>query len=423
MNLHSINWIKDLARKTIILYGWLKHYYLDLICHKSIQMSSIILPPASPGSLGDESLEIGLLTLIKSNVSDRVCILSPNVSDDWSHLGKELETPNINIHDQSVRNYFRLINYMSAYKNFYAIGADVLDGRHSFRWSKEIIRLANTACKIGLRSSIISFSFNKTPEKDIVNDLRLLDRKVRLSCRDPISQVRLIKHIVRKVELSADLAFLLPLKKNSELVKIANAWGQAQRANERIIIALNMNPQIFEVKDRDKKIGNLLISYKELIIKLSKTHHKISILFLPHDFRNFPNDLTLINNLMSILPDDIIINSFLPKNPFSAGEVRAIVGISDLILTARMHLAIHGLSQGVPVACVTYQDKFEGLMEHFKISGLTISSDDALDSNKLFNLVQEVFENKTLIRQRILEQLPKVIQLSKNNVLQKVERT
>lgn len=46
----------------------------------------------------------------------------------------------------------------------------------------------------------------------------------------------------------------------------------------------------------------------------------------------------------------------------------------DAVVTGRMHLAIACLGQSVPAACISYQDKVEGLYQLLGLEGLAIDA-------------------------------------------------
>jgi polysaccharide pyruvyl transferase WcaK-like protein len=96
--------------------------------------------------------------------------------------------------------------------------------------------------------------------------------------------------------------------------------------------------------------------------------------------------------------------------------MKAISGVCDLVLSGRMHLAIASLGQGVPVICLTYQDKFEGLMEYFDLTGNTFSPQAVLDSDDLSERMFDYLDNCSELKKKVRDALPKVIEMSRANV-------
>lgn len=408
--------LRSLAYNLLPLLGFIKHFFFNLSNKNHKNSSVLILPPASPGSLGDESLVLGLLNLLSEKSVTRISILPYKTTELWRGISTSIEQPNLYFLDRSIKSIFGFTNYASKFDYFYLIGADVLDGSYSPSDSLQRIRFAKFISKVGVQTSIISFSFNKQKNEKLVNELCNLPEKIRLISRDPFSKRRLDNFMKKEVILAADLGFLLKENEKSEIVKKVKFWIENQKIKNQLIFGLNLNPIVCSNKDSDIVQKRLLKSIRTSLIELFDEIGNISILFLPHDFRYHPNDLSLINDLISMLPDKITNSTYLPDDQYNAEEVRAIVKYVDFLFTGRMHLAIHGLSKGVPVACVTYQDKFDGLYEHFGLKELTISPIDACNPKKLKKFLKKSFEQRNVIHEKIIHKLPEVMKLAKNNV-------
>jgi len=382
-----------------------------------LEKKIIFLPPASPGSLGDEAVITAFIQLIMKKELSSLGIMIYNLNDNWKNIPFEYEInksilfPNLS----SLKDLTRFLRPIYQYDYFYVLGTDVLDGGYSIKDSLDRIRVGKILNQIGLSLSYISFSINKHLSEEIINELSDLPDNVRLICRDPVSQRRLRKLIDRDVDLSSDIAFVLQPDDKSQIVKSVKAWADVQKNMGRFILGINLNPQVFKNPKDFKRVDDLLFSYKYVIEKLFKKE-KLSILLLPHDFRRDPSDysltLKLIEQLSSLSEEDI----YLPNSKYNSREVKAIVKYTDSFLTGRMHIAIHCLSQAIPIACITYQDKFEGLMEHFGFDGMTITPDDALNPEKLFSFLVSVIDRRNEIKKEIKQRLPQVIELAEKNI-------
>lgn len=80
-----------------------------------------------------------------------------------------------------------------------------------------------------------------------------------------------------------------------------------------------------------------------------------------------------------------------------------------------MHLAIACIGQGTPVACITYQGKFEGLFEHFELEGMTIEPETLFNDGTLMKFLISLIDQREEIRHHIQSKLPKIQQLSRAN--------
>ena len=95
--------------------------------------------------------------------------------------------------------------------------------------------------------------------------------------------------------------------------------------------------------------------------------HRVSWLLLPHDFRGERGDNAALAPLAQRVGATLGERVLHAGEPLSAAQLKAMAGVTDGIVTGRMHLAIAALGRGVPVAALTYQDKFQGLWTHFDL--------------------------------------------------------
>lgn len=101
--------------------------------------------------------------------------------------------------------------------------------------------------------------------------------------------------------------------------------------------------------------------------------------------------------------------------PYSAAEVKAICGELDLVLSGKMHLAIACLGQATPVACISYQDKFEGLFQQFDLENMIIEPTEAFQPGRLADFLWPLIEKRKEIRHHIQLKLPYIQQLAQAN--------
>jgi polysaccharide pyruvyl transferase WcaK-like protein len=95
--------------------------------------------------------------------------------------------------------------------------------------------------------------------------------------------------------------------------------------------------------------------------------------------------------------------------------MKYVAGEMDAVLTGRMHLAIAALGCGVPVACITYQGKFEGLFEHFDLPPLMLDP-VRVSETSLTNLLLDLIERRLELRDHVHDRLDRVISLSQANL-------
>ena len=407
--------------KLTILVAIINNRWCRLRNQKTYSTSAAILFPPSPNSLGDQSLLAGLLRGLSLAGYDKIGCISLSPDDNWPDYNIPFVLlGTINSISSGKKNFAPIIN-LSRFKYFYVIGADVLDGKYSVNGSIALLELAELASQIGLISSIVSFSFNENPNHNVIMKLKTMNREVRFVARDPISLIRFRKETGKEAVLGADLAFLMEPSEYSDIVQETNKWLEIQKMRGRLVIGLNINHQVIDSPYKTEQIKELLSSHHALLKRLEGLSEKISYLFIPHDFRGSYSDQVLLEVLTTTLPEMITKNSYMPRTPYRAEEVRTFINNVDLLLTGRMHLAIHALRQSVPVGCITYQGKFSGLYEHFNLAGLTIDPYEALNYEKLFDFVISIIRNRFEIRNQISSRIPCVIELAMNNIIRCLE--
>src|SRR5690606_14671079 len=98
------------------------------------------------------------------------------------------------------------------------------------------------------------------------------------------------------------------------------------------------------------------------------------------------------------------------------GVVRAVTPLLDMLATGRMHTAILGLSGGTAPFNFAYQDKFEGLLQFFKLeqSGLLSTPKElSADPVRVAEKVLHVLNEKETFEQHIQQYLPYVLNLAR----------
>ena len=387
--------------------------------------SALVLPPESPGNLGDEALVTSTINYLKDKDIKYIGLISYKKGSQWISLGSDTVDEIIEMEEyfayRSNRHFwkglFQAIPKMSKYERFYCLGADVMDGHYSDKSTFARLKLTSVAAEMGLESTICGFSFNDKPTPRSVQTFRNLPSEVKLCTRDPISQKRLISQIDRPVKLVADVAFLLSPTPESKIASQVLQWIDKQRENNRLIIGFTPYNQ-FNKKLGIDKVDRLIQIYVEHLIELYSKQDNFSFILLPHDFRNFINktsDIVVAEGILNNLPPEIKSHSIKVPTPCIAADIKAIVGNLDFVLSGKFHLAIACLGQATPVAGITYQEKFEGLFKLFEIEGVTISPEQALRSGNLVNFLLPLIARREEIYQKIQSKFPEIQQLAQTN--------
>ena len=213
------------------------------------------------------------------------------------------------------------------------------------------------------------------------------------------------EHARCEPRLVADAAFMLkPAPLTAELEPITR-WIGNQRANGRLLIGVNYNRQVLpETRAQDRT--RLFESYCLAIQDLAERDPSLSFLLIPHDYRGKDSDLAQSERLYERLRASMGARVAYVPGRQTPGRLKAIASRMDMVLTGRMHLAIASLGSAVPVAGVSYQGKFEGLMDHFGIKNVLIDPEVALDPAALGALVRSVMDRRAEIRDQIQRAFP-----------------
>lgn len=303
----------------------------------------------------------------------------------------------------------------SAYDLFYAFGADVLDGFYSTRHTLSVIRSVMAAAQGGCATSILGFSLNSHPATVCLDELRLLPLGVRMCARDPVSHARLTRLLERRIDLVADLAFLLsPNLEQQRCGSPLSRWITSQKTCGRAVVGINAN--FLTLADCSRSIQDLITLYADTMTDLH-AQKQVSFVFIPHDYRHsrlIPSDLQLARAILAVLPTEIREHSVI-MHRCGAIDVIDLCSLLDCTLSGRMHLAIASLSQGTPVVSLTYQGKMEGLFHHFSLPDFAIPFQRAAHRRDLGDKLALVLESRREIKRHITTELPRIRSLAREN--------
>jgi polysaccharide pyruvyl transferase WcaK-like protein len=120
---------------------------------------------------------------------------------------------------------------------------------------------------------------------------------------------------------------------------------------------------------------NDLMSYVARAIARLVTSDVASVVLVPHDRRGTLSDEALSADLLGRLPEEVA-EHVIDAGRLSVGESRWLAGQVDVAVSGRMHLAISCLVAGTPVVCVSYQEKFSGVLREVGLEHLMLKPAD-----------------------------------------------
>ena len=378
----------------------------------------LILVPADFGSLGDSAMVHGAIEGIRNRIPNaRIDLLSIYGGERWPRIpgvGKVIVALPLACTPAQWEARFRRV--VADYDCFALLGADVLDGHYAPGESVSRLELLRLAHAFGLETRVLGFSMNEHPADAACAALGEVGKFAPLFVRDPISTSRLEACGVPGVVPAADLAFLMRPGGASPSSGNARAWIEEQRVEGRPVIALSLSSAVLAEARRSGN-ADLLQDCVALIVALERSH-RASVLILPHDLRSGPpgrdDDVAIAYRISDLLKSEA---SPVPHHlhvTCNAPEVKGLVGLVDLAVTGRMHLAIAALGMAVPVVALAYQGKFDGMMQRFAFGQMAFDP-RSFDQAAVYACCVRLLENGGSVKAALRQCLPAVLALAHAN--------
>lgn len=373
----------------------------------------IVLPPAGPGSLGDEAILKGFIRH-KERATKKFCIITYG-----NHFYNYLSCQNIGFLNMekflcqgSWKGKFSLVRAVAKFDEFYCLGTDVLDGFYSEDESLRRLEVVKLAVNLGLACSVIGFSFNDSRNMACINAFRRLPKQVKLCCRDKESAERLSRVTDRFVAWTGDLAFLSRPEFENDCVKKVRNWIGSREGQGCIFMGININ--FLHIKHFLNQDG-MVRRYCEILNFLKEKNKKLNFVFISHDSRGDVNDYTLAERVYEHLGDGVKSDCYFVSHDAGADEVKAICGFLDAVFTGRFHLAIACLGQGTPVSIIDYQGKVYGIASFVGINNYVVSMEQLVRGSGVFNVLSSLINDRSEVRKIIQQVSPKLVELAKKN--------
>ena len=375
----------------------------------------LILPPDCYcfGSFGDQAMISSLLSQLKKKYTDEEISFFSLISASWD---KNFEN------DYGYSYYYNsayadetwadtLQRFRAAVKNvdyFLVIGADILDGSCTDWQAIKYLSLINEAAGMGKKSIALAFSFNNKANDAIKQMIANCNHpNITLCPRDEISYERLEEYGCKNLVQTADMAFLFDETKYKASVFANNLKNQLEEYKKqgRKIVALHLTAKAEKADD-----------FIDKVIKSLENHKDAIFVAFPQDYRIIPGYLC---------PDEIMCNKICEKmnslgfetiNAYHLQneiDVKSAIGLCDLLITCRMHIAIAAFSKNVPVISFVYQGKFEGLYNFYDFKQNLMFEKDNFEIDKLKEAVSYILNND--FSKMIKEKNKNVFELAKKN--------
>ncbi|WP_309579333.1 polysaccharide pyruvyl transferase family protein [Rhizobium rhizogenes] len=363
------------------------------------------------GSVGDDAMITATLQQARSS--------NPQVEVDILVEGSECIGPVLERGFSPVdifgrADFIRALTQQFSARNYdcvVVVGADVMDGYYQPLMSAKLLASADLAAAAGIRSVILGFSFNDKPHPALAMFYRSLHPAVSLNVRDAVSLGRLKSFAKTNAALVADSAFsLVP----SEPDENTSSWIARKRAEGYRVMGFNLHPMLFKNADH-LQIETIVRRGAEALQSVADDR-LVCWLLIPHDYREGFGDQACLRTIASLMPAALGDRVRYLDGEWPAPFLKGVAGQLDGLVSGRMHLAIAALGKGVPVICIAYQGKFEGLYQHFDLpvedllSPAAFYTEDGI-KRALIDFVDRVDD----VREKVKRKLPDVLALSQKN--------
>jgi len=380
---------------------------------------TLLLPPAQPGSLGDEAM-MGVCFEELARQGRLVGIVDFAEGDRWPN--EPPDTEHVDLSGFFGRKHLRSLpgvpEILARYDQFWCLGADVLDGHYSPVASFRRVTLSRIAAELGLDVSVLGFSLNDNPSPLVLGALRDLPAPVRLCARDPISHARLTKHLGRPIDLVSDLAFgLEPARTTNEDEAALLGWVAARHADGDTVLGFNASHRAYR-STTGANLDDVVAVYTATLTGLFRERDDISVVAIPHDYRESARN-TSDDRLLAAVEDRLApadrARFLRPSFRLRASFVSRLTAEVDAVFSGRLHLAIASLRNGTPAATLAYQGKVAGLYQYFDLRELAVAPSVALDPKAMQRAVGTLIEQRASLVARIERAEPSVAALQARN--------
>jgi glycosyltransferase involved in cell wall biosynthesis len=357
---------------------------------KSIEKSKrtrfLLIPPASPGSKGDEGMMRGALSILGTTSNSTITILNPDSSPLWIDELRRVDDidPYIEEVAGSLTGYEKQITSRDV---LIFLGADVIDGTCGAEPSLQrlhLIQAASDACAI----SFVFCSFRSDVDKTII-DLINKTPGARYYLRDPVSQSNFERQTNIFCEYFPDFFSYCAERESSRVTSYINNF-KAIHADNRKIIGINFSEHAFRSFFDEHTETNRKIYVDGIMRALVEFQPDAYFALISNDSRrwdNFPPDSDYQKFAANWLTENfpsIRHTSIDPNTSYS--EILFLLRSTDLIITGRMHLALAAFRAGVLPIVLMGTGRGYSSIEKMRGAYIKYLGDERLVSNRINDL-------------------------------------
>lgn len=199
-----------------------------------------------------------------------------------------------------------------------------------------------------------------------------------------------------RIELAADMAFLLESPASSEVDKIVNDFGSVPNGKPLVGIVVRMF-----VWERAEQYYQLMADVVSFIV----LHLGAQVWLLPHDQgpHVYWKDKAVCEEIRSRVAQPQAVVVF--PDALSPMEAKGILSRCDMVIAWKLHGTIAAASQGVPTLGISYGNKFIGILADMLNQGDNCIDLREIGRDQLCNVIRARIENIWKSRREISEEL------------------
>lgn len=237
--------------------------------------------------------------------------------------------------------------------------------------------------------------------------IRLFLPRMTVFARDKWCVDYLKEHFNIRVNQSVDLAFNDLPKQHDKILEKKTLSSYNLEPNKYITVVLSgLVKEGYYCSDEDVYIDQY---YKAInFILMNDKYRGLDIVLLAHTFPPYGDEVDLINKMYVKFTKEqkkhikVIVEKILPT------RARFILGNGLFTITGRMHPAVSTYQMGKPAICLSYSNKYQGVIgDSLERSDLIIDAKDNADwisgkiSTELINKIKYLFCSYEIIQQQI----------------------
>lgn len=213
---------------------------------------------------------------------------------------------------------------------------------------------------------------NQDVEKRVISNLSLTSK---VFLRESLSKEYLDKfeEIKDKLEIVADPAFQMEL-----------GSVDFERAPGKEYIAINMSElAVNHVKSKLTQDADPICQFRSIIESLLSKNDNREIFLIPHVVIDGPQDDM---NFLQPLYDSLDNNDRVHIVPSGLGapNTKCLISKMDVLIAARMHCCVAGISTATPTLFLTYSNKGKGMSEYaYGVTDYTLECSEAINNPNL----------------------------------------